>query len=392
MTESFAGTYYDGADGAAHAVTLRRVGVSHYALEGEGIRRGGSIAGLRITPRLARVARTIEFPDGARVLVAHDAAIDAWLPRQGRLEAIVDRMERHAQAVAVAIVVCAVSLGVGVFWGVPWLSDRIADAVPPAVERTLGEEVLDHLDHFGLKASTLAADRRDALATRFKKFAHDAGGDDYRVLFRDAPSVGPNAFAVPGGTVVVTDQLVRALGDDREFDAVVAHEIGHQRHRHALRQTLRGSFVAIVAAFFTGDVSSAGAVVVAVPTFLLHSHYSRGFEEEADRYAFDLIARENESPHWFAAAMNALAAKRPERRGHVSYLSSHPSTSDRIASAEAAGQEFAAAHPELCPNGVCPGEEEKDDTCDDCDDEDDESPPTSTENLSCDKPADDDDD
>ncbi|HKE49310.1 MAG TPA: M48 family metallopeptidase [Rhodanobacteraceae bacterium] len=387
MTDTFAGTYYDGTGGAAHAVALRRVGLAHYAVEGEGVHRGGSIASLRITPRLARIARTVEFPDGARLLVAHDAAIDAWFPRQGRLEALVDRMEHHAQVVAVAIVICAASLGAGGFWGVPWLSDRIADAVPVEVEKTLGGEVLENLDELGLKASTLAADRRDALATRFRKLAHDAGGDDYRLEFRDAKSIGPNAFAIPGGTVVVTDQLVKLLGDDREFDAVVAHEIGHQRNRHALRQTLRGSFVAIVAALFTGDVSSAGAVVVAVPTFLLHSHYSRAFEEEADRYAFDLLARENESPHWFAAAMNVLEKTRPERGHRMSYLSSHPSTGDRILAAENAAQVFAAAHPDLCPNGVCPGEEETE--CEDCND-DDESPPTSSENLSCSKPDDDD--
>jgi len=385
MSERFAGTYYDGVSGRAHAVELRRVGMRHYAIEGDGIARGGSLATLAVTPRLGRVARTIELTDGARVLVAHDASIDAWFPRQGRLEAVVDRLERHAHVVGVAIFVCVATLAIGAIWGVPRAADAIALRIPPSVEHALGEEVLENLDRFGLKASALDAERRRALVERFDKLAAEAGGP-YVVTFRDAPGVGANAFAIPGGTVVVTDQLVRKLGDDREFDAVVAHEIGHQQRRHALRQTLRGSMVAIIAAFFAGDVSSASTVVVAVPTFLLTSHYSRDFEDEADHYAFDLLSRHGESPHWFAEAMRVLQAAHPTRgRSHVAYLSSHPDTVDRITEAEDAATRFAAAHPDLCPDGVCPGEGPDDASeCEDCDDDEDDhgaSPP----NLSCNK-------
>ena len=384
MSERFAGTYYDGASGRAHAVELRRVGASHYAIEGDGTLRGGALASLRITPRLARVARTIELPDGARVLVAHDAAIDGWFPRQGRFEAAIDRLERHAHVVGVAILICAATLAVGAIWGVPRAADAIALRIPPGVERTLGEEVLDNLDRFGLKPSTLDASRRDALGERFDGLAAETGAH-YTLMFRDAPGVGANAFAIPGGTVVVTDQLVAALDDDREFDAVVAHEIGHQQRRHALRQTLRGSMVAIVAAFFAGDVSSAGTVVVAVPTFLLTSHYSREFEDEADRYAFDLLARHGESPHWFTEAMRELEKAHATRgRSHAAYLSSHPDAGDRIAAAEDAAMRFAAAHPALCPDGVCPAEGPDDaPKCADCGD--DEGDDDSSSNLSCNK-------
>jgi len=381
MSDSFAGTYYDGLIGRAHAAILRRVGSAHYTLAGDGVERSGSIASLRVTPRLARIARTIEFGDGARLLLAHDAPIDAWFPRAGRLEALVDRLERHAYAIAIAVFVCATALIVGALWGVPKAADAIAFRVPPEAERSLGDEVLDQLDRFGLKETTLDADRRAALAARFDALAGEHG---YRLEFRSAPGVGANAFAIPGGTVVVTDQLVAALDDDREFDAVVAHEIGHQRRRHAIRQTLRGSAVAIVAAFFAGDVSSAGAIVVAVPTFLLTSHYSRAFEDEADHYAFELLSAHEESPHWFAEAMRRLEAAHPlHRRGFSSYVSTHPDTTERIEEADEAATAFASAHPDLCPNGVCPGEDsddEDDSECEDCD-ADDEAAAASAERL-----------
>lgn len=372
MNGPLAGLYFDGRDGRAQAVELRRVGAAHYALDGDSVRRGGTLAELTLAPRLARIDRAIGFADGARLLLPPDAVIDAWFPRHNRLEAWVDRLERHAHAVAAALVVCIVSFGFGAVWGVPWAADRIAAAMPTQVERTLGTHVLDSLDRLGgLSPSSLDAARRDELAQRFAALLPGLDDSDgYRVEFRDAPDIGANAFALPGGTVVVTDQLVSGLDDDREFDAVVAHELGHQQHRHALRQALRGSAVAVVAALFAGDVSSAGAVVVAVPTFLLDSHYSRGFEAEADAFASNLLARHGESPHWFARAMgNLRSAHDDDDDGTPAYLGSHPPTADRIARAEAAAQQFAQAHPELCPDGVCPGDEDETD-CDDCDDDD----------------------
>ena len=353
MSEHFEGTWFDGHSGRAHAALLRRVGGRHFQLDGDGVLRSGALADLKVTPRLARIARTVEFADGSRLLLASDVAIDDWFPDDARGERLVDRLERHAHAVAASIVLCVASLVAGAVWGVPWLADRVALAIPPAVERSLGEQVLAGLDRFGLEASELEAERRADLAARFTRLAGTAG---HRLEFRAAGELGPNAFALPGGIVVVTDELIDLFHDDRLFDAVVAHELGHQQHRHALRQTLRGSMVAIVAALFAGDVSSAGAVVVALPTFLLDSHYSRGFEEEADRHAFDLLARHEQSPFWFAESMRALQAEYPDEEGPA-YLSSHPPTDERIAAAEAAARAFALAHPALCPEGVCPGEE-----------------------------------
>jgi Zn-dependent protease with chaperone function len=344
--------YFDGRSSRLHKVELTRLGAGRLRIAGAGVDREEDLSALRLSPRLARIARMIELSDGARVVVHHDDRLDQWFPDHDRMQRLVDRLERHAQAVAASIVLCLVMGVVTFVWGVPWLSDRIAAGVPKEIEASLGEQVLGQLDRYlGFAASKLDAARQAELGARFDRLVTglaDASG--YRVVFRDAEGVGPNALAVPGGIVVVTDQLVELLGDDREFDAVVAHEIGHQQQRHALRQTLRSSFVLVIAALFTGDVSSASTIVVAVPTFLLQSHYSRGFEQEADRFAFETLAAHRISPAWFASAMRKLDAHydiEDEDAAGVAYLSSHPRSADRIAAAEASGAAFIAAHPEL---------------------------------------------
>ncbi|MEZ5523215.1 MAG: M48 family metallopeptidase [Dokdonella sp.] len=383
---AFRAHYFDGLSSRLHEVEVRRLEGGRIRIVGVDVDREEDAAALRLTPRLARTLRTIELADGARVMASHDERLDQWFPNHDRLQRLVDRLERHAQAVAASIMLCLVMAVVTFVWGVPWLSDHIAAKVPKEIEASLGDQVLGQLDRYlGFAASKLDGARQAELGARFDRLVAglpDASG--YRVVFRDAEGVGPNALAVPGGIVVVTDQLVDLLGDDREFDAVVAHEIGHQQHRHALRQTLRSSFVLVIAALFTGDVSSASTVVVAVPTFLLQSHYSRGFEQEADRYAFDTLAAHRISPAWFASAMRRLDAHYDsdgDDDAGVAYLSSHPRSADRIAAAEAAGAAFITAHPELVretpgydpcvAEGICPDEDDcDDDACIDSDEAD----------------------
>ena len=375
---AFKGQLFDGKSSRIHDVEVRRIDATHVRVFGPDIDRTDPIAGLRLTPRLGRTARTLEFPDGARLLVADQEGLDTWFPSEDRLQRLVDRLERHAHAVAASIVICLVTGFATFTWGVPWMSDRIATEIPADIEGALGREVLAQLDQFfGFEKSEIQDLQQQELTARFDKLTSKLPlSTRYQLVFRDAPTVGPNALAIPGGTVVVTDQLVSLFSDDREFDAVIAHELGHQQHRHALRQTLRSSFVLVIAALFAGDVSSASAIVVGVPTFLLQSHYSRGFEEEADRFAFETLSANNISPSWFAQAMREFDDYYDiDDEGSVAYLSSHPSTIDRINIAEEAGSAFVTSHPEMAreepdydpclEEDICPDEEYDEDEYDD---------------------------
>lgn len=381
---AFSAHWFDGLSSRMYSVTVERLDAGRIHVYGEGVECEANIAGLRITARLARTARTIAFPDGGRLLVADHPLLDDWFPREDRLQSVVDRLERHAHAVAASIVLCVVAAIATFTWGVPWMADRIVAQIPEGVEERLGSEVMTQLDGvLGLKPSELDADRQKALRERFTGVAKEMpGAARYRLEIRSASSLGANALAVPGGVVVVTDELIYLLEDDREFDAVVAHELGHQEHRHALRQTLRSSFVLVLAALFTGDVSSANAIVIAVPTMLLQNHYSRGFEEEADNFAFRTLDAHKISPAWFGSAMAKLSEYAEDSDEDLAYLSSHPAHAARIAAAESAGVAFLAKYPDLvretpdydacAEEGDCPEESDCEEEYEDmdCDDSD----------------------
>lgn len=340
------GQYFDGRSSRVHDVEVVIEG-DDLVVRGAEIRRREPLAQLRLSPRLGRTPRTIAFADRAQLVVGDDAAIDAHFTSADRLQSWVDRLERRWKIAAIAVALCLAASAFAFEFGVPWMAERIAMRMPAALEASIGRGVLDQLDGWILKPSKLAQDRRDTLARAFRGLLDAApDAEAMRVVFRDAPGIGANAFALPGGTIVVTDQLVELLGDDREFLAVAAHELGHERHRHTLRQTLQGSAVAVVAAMMAGDVSSASTLVVAVPTFLLNGRYSRGFESEADEAAFATLAEHGISPRWFATIMRKLEATHPDAP-ELAYLSSHPLGAARIARAEQCADAFDAARTPL---------------------------------------------
>jgi predicted Zn-dependent protease len=149
----------------------------------------------------------------------------------------------------------------------------------------------------------------------------------------------PNAFALPGGTIVVTDEMVAAVGSDDELLAVLAHEIGHVRGRHAMRLVLRSSGLAVLLTALAGDAVGVTFLAVALPTMLLQSGYSRQFEAEADDYAFAHMKRHGVSPQAFADVMRRLEKETGgtlDDDAMMRYLGTHPATAERIRRAEGA--------------------------------------------------------
>ena len=337
--------FFDGKVSLPRKVRVSSLGDA-LAIEGDDWRREVSCRDVRVTTRIAGTHRTLVLADGAQVQVRDNDAVDAWFGRRNRLEALVDRLERHPSAVAAALLVTVATMLWVVFFGLPLAAERVAGYIPDAVTERMGVETAELLPRLGFDPSQLPAGRQQKLQAEFKQFVDDLPrAGHYRLVVLHAPEgVGPNAFALPGGTIVFTDQLLDLIKNDNEFLAVLAHEIGHEVHRHLLRSVLQSSGIILVGALITGDVGSAGAIVVGIPTFLLHSHYSRSFESEADDYAFASLSAHGISPANFAAVMRLLQKAHPMSERGAAYLSTHPPTLARILRAQEEAERFDAAH------------------------------------------------
>lgn len=288
------------------------------------------LATATFSARIGNIARHVHFATGGYFETFDNPAIDAVLVWQRQRPGWVQGLERqwHAALVSLLLLIAVAVLTYTV--GVPWLAQRVAATLPDSVDARLGQGVMQVLDGRLLAPSTLSAQRQEEVQQQF--FAVIATQDDngsWQLQLRDAPTVGANAFALPGGTLVITDQLVNLVQHDEELLAVIAHEVGHVRRRHALRQVLQGLGVSALAMAVFGDISALSSFTVAVPT-LLQAGYSRDMEREADADARRWLLEHGIAAHRFDDLMCRLAAAhgaQPDSK--YNYFASHPAVSQR---------------------------------------------------------------
>lgn len=296
------------------------------------------VQSLDIPSRLGDTVRRIHLPGGAVFETSDNDAVDD-LVRAHRPErrSIVHTLERKWIAVITATAIMLVS-GVGfVVWGVPALAKRAAFAVSTDLNDSIGQGTLELLDE-AMAPSELLEEDRDRLRARFAEITDDASeGHDFELVFRRGERFGANAFALPSGTIVLTDELVDLAEHEDEIIAVLAHETGHVVHRHGLRHVIQSSALAVVIVLVTGDLSSTSGFVAAVPTVLVESSFSREFEREADDHAVRHLVAHDIPLSRFATILQRLGDSHGEQAGNFTgYLSSHPATDERIERLEAA--------------------------------------------------------
>ena len=332
------GHYYDGRHPLAIAATLL-LGGNEAVLIGERVAGRYPTRELRVSPDTGSADRFIAFPDGGQFQCARSPVLDQ-LPHEVFSEGWVAWLERHVAAAIGAMVLVAVSLAAGYVYGLPAAANAIAAHVPIETEAALGQHALSWLDeHQWLAPSEVDAQTQTELTEGFAKLgAGLSSAAHLRLEFRSAPKLGANALALPGGVVIITDEMIEMAETLDEALAVLAHEIGHVERRHTLRHLLQNSGVALVIATATADAASLSAAVTGLPVLLAQTSYSRAFETEADNFAFALLKQHDISPAAFASLMERLAADHDDAERKLAFVSTHPVTAERVKQARAAAR------------------------------------------------------
>ena len=319
--------YFDGKSSRLHRVTLEvRDGVARLAGD---VEREAPLASLRVSERSRHAARKVTFADGAWLEVDDADAFARLLAQTGHRDGAVVRWQNSWRAALGALATTVVVLVAGYVYVLPAAAGWIAQAVPQRVERQLGQGVLQILDGRMLGPTRLTAARQEQLRRQFAAMtAPEAEAPSWRLVFRSS-RVGPNAFALPSGDIVMTDELVALLGDDRAVMGVLAHELGHLHRRHLTRRIVQSSAVAATTWLVFGDISS---IMTTLPTLVLDMKYSRDAEYEADDYAVVMLRHNRIDPSHLAAAFAKLDKADGDAAATPSpYLSSHPASAERIA-------------------------------------------------------------
>jgi predicted Zn-dependent protease len=327
---SLAAHYFDGRRAQRHEVTLVLSG-GMMKIVGREVDAEFEARRVRISTRIASTPRWIYLPGGGACVTEDNDGVDR-LVRERPTQRVLHRLEAHPAFAALAVVLVA-----ALFWAIvdralPFAAARVAEHIPVAAEATLGREALAGMDQFWLQPSKLAPEERAELAGKLGALAVLAGeAPAYRLEFRSSPVIGANAFALPSGIIVLTDELVNLAQANEEILAVLVHELGHVRNRHVMRRLLEGSAIALLVAGVTGDVASATSLAAAAPSLVLQTKFSRDNEREADAYAIDLLRRAGIEPHHFGAILARMEAQAPRGPMLPTFLSTHPATDERKA-------------------------------------------------------------
>lgn len=302
----------------------------------------GEAGGIAVSPRVGRIPRRVRFADGSVFVTLDNDGIDRLrITPAARRSGLVHDLERFRPRLAAFVVVVALMAFAIYRYALPVMIEVAVAVTPPVVPQMIGSAAIDTLDRVLLSETELPPDRQRDLETQFAALAQfsDLGADGFNLVFRDGGPLGPNALALPDGTVILTDQLVALADDDEMILGVLAHEIGHVELQHSLRQVYRLAGMSALIMLIAGDVGEAVEELLVEGSALLSLSYSRAHESEADRRSVELMLKAGHDPlainRFFASIREELGVA-----GESGMLSTHPGTAERAEALEAYAAEL----------------------------------------------------
>ncbi len=239
-----------------------------------------------------------------------------------------------------------------VVYGVPWASRPIAAAIPAHWVEGLGKTMRANMLNQtricgGVSGARSLRQLRDRLAKEIEI--------PYAIEVTVAEKDMVNAFALPGGQIVIFSKLLDIATSPDELAGILAHELGHVARRHPMEGAIRAAGLSLLVDMMVGDSSGLAGAAAGLGGILVAQSYSREAEREADRIALETLGKAGINPDGLARAFQHMAEERdkdakatdtkPTALGRMSYyLRSHPYLADRVKSAhQAAKPEFPPA-------------------------------------------------
>lgn len=329
-----AGRFTDGRSAASREVNVT-IESEWLSIVGAGVSELWPFARIRVLEQPGRLRIVLALkPDGeARLTLPESAraALSAAAPKLFDLGAV----RRRTALGAGLLVAASAGLAALIFLGLPALSSPLAHMVPPDVEKRIGGQTDRYLGLFTDSCPTPAAvqDSLDRVAAKLEAVSRSALILEIRLV--DASF--PNALALPGGRIYVTDELVAIMENPNELVGVLAHETAHVAERHAMAAILRSVGYGLLLDVVLGGGSGAGQQIALAASQLEGLRHTRNAEAEADAKALAYLQEAGYDTTGLAQFFERLEEYfKDENNDKIAYpelLSTHPNTGARAISA-----------------------------------------------------------
>ena len=296
-----------------------------------------AISDITLTSGLAGLADELNFNDGSRFIPTD---VNYRWPFKANKHDLLERLEKSKWAIIAAVIFTPLFMWLMLYKVVPAIAVYSVDTLPRSVVEQMGEQSFTLIEKLALDDSELPNEQQTKVQQHFNTMLNTLSLEPsvYRLSFYKSEAFGANAFAMPHGRIVVTDELANLLADKpNALKAVLLHEIGHVVHQHSVRMTAQSAASTIVLAVIFGDLEGIAEVVLGTGASFAQQGFSRDMEREADSYALIQLEHLGYSSNDFADAIEALQGAHTSENEHLEkvnnlleYLSSHPSAQERI--------------------------------------------------------------
>jgi Zn-dependent protease with chaperone function len=326
----FTGVFFDGKTSLRQPVSLEFADRC-LLLRADGSCRIGVTQDLRLADPSSSAPLLLTFPDGAHCELPYSPLLLQRLLLAGvpvhRASAWVSQMEGGRHLVATSLAFLLAALVAFYVWLLPVAAETGAALVPASVQARFGTVALEQMEAGWFAPSSLPVQQQQAIQQRFEQLLGERK-NGYTLHIRKF-RLGPNALALPGNIIVLADELVALVdGDLDAISGILAHELGHLKFRHGLRQVIQATALSAVGSALIGDYSS---ILAALPATLGALRYNRTFETEADVHALDVLCKQGMDPARTALFFDRMVTG---PAGQVEklipeYLMTHPGSAQR---------------------------------------------------------------
>lgn len=206
------------------------------------------------------------------------------------------------------------------FWGVPSLAEKAASHFPVDYEHAMGKSMhAQMLEGYTVDSAKTAALQKYLGALKVQS--------DFPISVTVVEDEMVNAFAMPGGFIVVHDAILDKMEHHEELAGLLGHEIGHVQMRHSTKAIARSLSHYMLLSLLFGDASGISAVILDNASSMYSLEYSRKAETESDMAGLQLLVQNKLNPQGMVLLMERLSSDEPE---FLKFISTHPRTEDRI--------------------------------------------------------------
>ncbi|MFQ3189820.1 MAG: Zn-dependent protease with chaperone function [Paraglaciecola sp.] len=286
---------------------------------------------IKVAEKLASVPREFSLYDQGLVVVDSTAAVDTWIASNSKQNKV-SKLEKSMSTVLLCTILVPIFLFVFFKYLIPSSAILFADYVPKSLVNIASKHTLSALDSSILAETSLDDETRNNYQNMWQDVISKIDvPTQFNIQFRQSETMGANAFALPNGTIVITDELVKLIDDDHDLlTAILLHEIGHIEHKHSMRLISEALATSIAVNYFFADLGGLVEFFAGISNTVVQNQFSQKLEWEADNYALSKLDELGMDRESFADAMKKLADTLPKESKLTLLLQSHPSMQSRI--------------------------------------------------------------